>query len=221
MVFLTLNKSRAGVLHAYGAIKLIKIARVIPLVALGLAAFSVSTLALSWSGARSYADGQTGVTTATSVPKRVTTPQVTQGAVAYVVDGDTVWVKTSANQALVKVRMVGIDAPESCQTGGAASRDALAARLSGQTVTLIASSSRAHDDYGRLLAKVDLNGEDMGRWMVSQGHAWSYGYRNYLGPYAAEQTQAQATERGLFADAAAENPRDFRKRHGSCSVLKK
>lgn len=211
MVLLMLNKARADVLRAYGAIKLIKIARVVPFVALGMAAFSVSTLALSWPGARSYADGQTSVTT----------PQVTQGAVAYVVDGDTVWVKTSAEQTLVKVRMVGIDAPESCQTGGAASRDALAARLRGQSVTLIASSSRAHDDYGRLLAKVDLNGKDMGRWMVSQGHAWSYGYRNYLGPYAAEQTQAQATKRGLFADPAAENPRDFRKRHGSCHVLKK
>ena len=111
---------------------------------------------------------------------------------------------------------MGIDAPEICQAGGRASREALVRRLLGQSVILSTATSRIHDDYGRLLAKIDLRGEDVGRWMVVNGHAWSYTYRRNLGPYAAEQSQAEAGRRGFFGDSAAENPRSFRKRHGSC-----
>ena len=136
--------------------------------------------------------------------------------VTHVVDGDTVWLRTAHSAKPLKVRIDGIDAPEACQAGGAASRDALHRRLRGQTVTLSATASRRHDVYGRLLAKIDLQGEDVGRWMVANGYAWSYGYRRNLGPYAVEQSQAVAARRGLFSDSGAENPRLFRKRHGSC-----
>jgi endonuclease YncB( thermonuclease family) len=77
-------------------------------------------------------------------------------------------------------------------------------------------SNRRHDDYGRLLARIDLRGDDVGRWMVINGHAWSDRYGRQPGPYAAEQSQAQLGQRGLFAGSAAELPRSFRKRHGSC-----
>jgi len=53
------------------------------------------------------------------------------------------------------------------------------------------------------------------RWMVVNGHAWSYHYRRNLGPYATEETQARASGRGLWSRAAIE-PREFRKRHGAC-----
>lgn len=142
--------------------------------------------------------------------------RIHSGVVTHVVDGDTVWVKTVAAAKPTKVRIIGIDAPESCQPGGRASRDALASRLLGQAVTLTASASRQHDDYGRLLAKIEFRGEDVGHWMVVNGQAWSYSYRRNPGPYAAEQSEAVAARRGLFGDSRAENPRSFRKRHGSC-----
>ena len=141
--------------------------------------------------------------------------EIRTGVVSRVVDGDTVWV--NAGGELLKIRITGIDAPEICQAGGPQAREVLRRRTYGQTVTLI---SRRHDDYGRLLARVELQGEDLGRWMVSQGHAWSYGYRNYAGPYAAEQAHAVALRLGLFAFAGPENPRSFRKRHGSCFPLR-
>jgi micrococcal nuclease len=137
--------------------------------------------------------------------------EIRTGVVTRVVDGDTVWV--SAGGELLKIRITGIDAPEICQTGGPQAREVLRRRALGQMVTLI---YQRHDDYGRLLARVELQGDDLGRWMVSQGHAWSYGYRNYAGPYAAEQAQAVASRLGLFALAGPENPRSFRQRHGSC-----
>jgi endonuclease YncB( thermonuclease family) len=74
------------------------------------------------------------------------------------------------------------------------------------------------DQYGRTLAKLSLGNDDVGDWMVRQGHAWSYHYRRSAGPYAAQESLAQGANRGLFATPGAEQPRDFRKRHGSCHV---
>ena len=45
--------------------------------------------------------------------------------VSKVVDGDTLWVKPESGEAPRKLRLQGIDAPEICQSGGVASRDAL------------------------------------------------------------------------------------------------
>jgi endonuclease YncB( thermonuclease family) len=142
--------------------------------------------------------------------------QLYSGTVSWVADGDTIWLRTSTSSSPMKVRIQGIDAPESCQPGGSASRDALRRHILGRSVTLTVPKSRSHDDYGRTLARVQLSGEDIGAWMVSNGHAWSYAYRNNPGPYAQEQARAVAARRGLFAQRGAENPRLFRQRHGSC-----
>ena len=164
----------------------------------------ISGLTLLLSG---YPDGATARTL------------VRSGVVTRVVDGDTLWAKTSTGAyegEILKVRILGIDAPEVCQLGGPEAREALRRHVLGQSVTLTSPSSRSHDNYGRLLARVDKQGEDVGRWMVGRGQAWSYSFRRNPGPYATEQAQAQTVGVGLFAHAAAENPRSFRQRHGSC-----
>ena len=138
------------------------------------------------------------------------------GVVSYVVDGDTVRVRPPHGGKPVSIRIEGIDAPEICQTGGAASRDALKLRVLGKRVAV---HGRVRDQYGRLLARIALNGEDQGRWMVSQGQAWSYRSGRSAGPYAAEQRRAKAAGRGVFAKSQASGlvyPADFRKQHGSC-----
>ena len=139
--------------------------------------------------------------------------QAKLGVVTRVVDGDTLWVTTSASQQTLKVRIQGIDAPEICQPGGLQAREALERRVLGHTVTV---TSGAHDDYGRTIGTLHLQGQDMGRWLVSQGHAWVYSYRHKRGAYADELRQARLAQRGVFSDVAAEEPRMFRKRHGSC-----
>lgn len=138
------------------------------------------------------------------------------GVVTHVVDGDTVWVRSTAAGETLKVRILDIDAPEGCQAGGAASRAALAQLVKGKAVMLIANPQNSHDDYGRFLAKIKIGEEDVGRWMVASGHAWSYSYRKRAGPYSAEQLHARSAGLGLFGDATAESPRAFRRRHGSC-----
>lgn len=139
--------------------------------------------------------------------------QTWRATVVHVTDGDTVYVRGSHEQQAVPVRLQGIDAPEICQAGGEASREALQALVGQQTVTLVGSG---HDSYGRELARLYWQGQDVGRWMVAQGHAWSYRLGQDPGPYLQEQQQAQAARRGLFAQDRPEQPRQFRQRHGSC-----
>ena len=138
------------------------------------------------------------------------------GVVTYVVDGDTVHVRPDDGGKPVSIRLDGIDAPEICQPGGVASREALGQQALGQRVAV---QGRHQDDYGRLLARIVLNDEDLGQWMVAQGLAWSYRYRRSVGPYALQQDRAQAARRGMFSPiyaAPAVYPRAFRKQHGSC-----
>ncbi len=136
-----------------------------------------------------------------------------QGVVTHVSDGDTVFVRPASGGQPVKIRIDGMDAPEICQAYGQASRQALQMRVLHQTVSV---NGRRRDNYGRVLARIRWQQADVGEWMVRQGHAWSYRYRRDSGPYAAQEAQARAAQRGLFADARAVEPRDFRKRHGSC-----
>lgn len=140
------------------------------------------------------------------------------GTVSYVSDGDTLWVLPDAGGRPRKLRLDGIDAPEICQPGGAASRAVLVQRALHRQVEV---SVRRHDDYGRGLARIQLAGNDVGAQMVASGHAWSYRWRRSRGPYAVEEAAARQAGRGLFAVDQPELPRDFRKRHGSCYPAKR
>lgn len=136
-----------------------------------------------------------------------------QGKVTRIVDGDSLWVRPAEGGAPVELRMDGIDAPEICQSGGQAARKALATRLMGRAVQV---ETRRQDDYGRALASIFLDGEDMAAWMVSQGHAWAY--HQGSGAYLALQAQAQAAARGLFVERNALLPRVFRRQNGPCHL---
>ena len=135
--------------------------------------------------------------------------------VTRVFDGDTVWVKPLAGGPYRKLRLDAIDAPEICQRGGEAARDRLAARVLRQVVWV---KEGAADNYGRGLAQVQHQGDDINRWLVDNGMAWAYRWRVGEGPYARAQARAQKARRGLFARADAEAPRDFRRRHGPCPL---
>jgi micrococcal nuclease len=136
-----------------------------------------------------------------------------EGRVTHVTDGDTIWVRPAQGGAAVEVRLHGIDAPEICQPFGVQAREALAARLLRRRVVL---DVRAQDTYERTLARVDLQGQDVGAWLVSAGWAWSSGFRHRAGPYAQEESAARAERRGLWEGDSPLDPRRFRRQHGSC-----
>lgn len=141
--------------------------------------------------------------------------EVYSARVSRVFDGDTLWVKPLTGGPYRKLRLEGIDAPEICQNGGEASREVLARRLLNQMVEV---RVHAQDDYGRGVARVVHQGDDVAAWMVANGQAWSYRWRRSLGPFADEEAFARERRRGVFNDVAAELPRDFRKRHGPCPM---
>jgi len=140
--------------------------------------------------------------------------------VSYVVDGDSLWVRPvdadgAATGPRARLRLVDIDAPEICQSGGLQARDALRALVQGRLVQV---AVRARDRYGRALAVVTRADDqvDVAAELVRQGLAWSddFGWRR--SPYAALSDDARDGHRGLFADAVAQRPADFRRRHGPC-----
>jgi micrococcal nuclease len=138
-----------------------------------------------------------------------------QGTVTRVSDGDTLWVKPTAGGKPVKVRLKGIDAPELCQPGGREARDALARMALHQPVRI---DEGPRDDHGRRLGTLQRGDEDLQARLVREGHAWSYRWRRDPGPYAAEEREARDARRGLFADPAAIEPREFRRVHGPCTT---
>ncbi len=145
------------------------------------------------------------------------TQAILSGTVTLVTDGDTLWIRPDTGHGNSTkpraVRLRGIDAPEICQAWGQEAKAALESRVLHRHVTL-----RGHvtDAYSRRVATLEVAGEDIGGWMVSQGHAWNSTFRRHPGAYAAQQQLARNARRGLFAHGNAIEPRRFRTMHGSC-----
>ena len=115
---------------------------------------------------------------------------------ARVIDGDTIDV------GAVRVRLHGVDAPESrqsCLAGerrwpcGEQATRALAGRIGGRTVSC---EERDRDRYGRVVAVCHAAGEDLNAWMVRQG--WALAYRKYSRAYVADESAAKAARRGIW-----------------------
>lgn len=136
-----------------------------------------------------------------------------RGTVTHVTDGDTLWVRPAAGGEPVELRLLDLDAPEGCQSYGAEARAALRERALHQRVRV---RTRGLDDYRRQLAQVEVQGEDVGAWLVRYGYAWSTTFRGKAGPYARLEAQARRERRGLWSLPGALEPRSFRKRFGRC-----
>lgn len=140
--------------------------------------------------------------------------EVWTGWVSWVMDGDTVLLVRPGHPEPVKLRIDAIDAPETCQSGGSAARDAMVALALRKPVQV---QSRGQDSYGRAVGRLSVDGVDLGGEMVRMGMAWAYRYRTGRGPYAALQRQAQKEKKGLFAGPDTPmSPALFRQFNGSC-----
>ena len=116
---------------------------------------------------------------------------------ADVIDGDTLVV------AGKRIRLSGIDAPESdqtCRTSGgrsyrcgASATRALRKRIAGRRIEC---EERSRDRWGRFVAVCRTGGEDLNAWMVTQGHAVAY--RRYSTAYVEHERRAKAARRGLW-----------------------
>lgn len=119
------------------------------------------------------------------------------GRVVRVVDGDTYDVLTGGQR--VRVRLLGVDAPEHDQAFGPQATDSVDRLLRGQLVGL---TRRGVDLYGRTLATVRLPGASglvpLDSLLVVRGWAWAWDPKRRVAGRAAQQAAAVAGGRGLW-----------------------
>jgi len=115
---------------------------------------------------------------------------------AKVIDGDTIKISGA------KIRLLGIDAPESAQTCiakgksyrcGTSATLALTRRIGGKSVSC---EKRDRDRYGRIVAVCHAGGENLNAWLVSEGLALAY--RRYSTDYIDQEQAAREAKRGLW-----------------------
>lgn len=130
---------------------------------------------------------------------------------ASVIDGDTVEIHGH------RIRLSAIDAIESRQSCILADgknwncgRDAALALSDKIGRAPLACEVKDIDRYGRSVAVCDLDGEDIGAWMVENG--WAVAYRRYGTEYVAAEGRAREAGLGIW-QSEFEMPWDWRKEH--------
>ncbi len=135
------------------------------------------------------------------------------GKVIGVTDGDTI--KVLVNKETVKVRLEGIDAPESGQSYGKKAKEALAEIVAGKTVTVKKTGT---DKYQRTLGIVIVGDVDANAKLVEDGWAWHFKKYNDEERLAKLEDAARKLKRGLWADEKPLAPWEYRARQKTPEV---
>ncbi|CAL4978067.1 unnamed protein product [Urochloa decumbens] len=119
---------------------------------------------------------------------------------------------TRDEQVLAKkyrIRLRGIDAPESLMPYGKEAKEELMRLLQGKTLKISIYDS---DRYGRLVGDVDCNGVSVQEHMLKKGLAWHYTAYDHRMELSKWENQARASRTGLWALPDPEKPWDWRKK---------
>lgn len=134
-----------------------------------------------------------------------------EGKVIGVSDGDTITVLVGRTQQ-VKVRLYGVDCPESRQAYGNQAKAFTAAAVFGKAVRVEVTG---RDRYGRTLGIVyGPEGSALNRDLLINGLAWVYGKycaRPECAQWRNDESAARSAHRGLWGDVKLVPPWEFRK----------
>jgi endonuclease YncB( thermonuclease family) len=132
-------------------------------------------------------------------------------------DGDQILIGSS------RIRLGGIDAPSSDQlclndkgerwTCGAAARDELIKHAGGKSWTC---HTRTTDRRGRIVARCEVEGEDIQKWLVASG--WALSYSRFSHDYDADEKAAREAKAGMWQGAFIA-PWDWRARNKKTTIL--
>jgi len=117
-----------------------------------------------------------------------------------IIDGDTVRARM-ADGRQIKIRLYGIDAPERRQAYGQRATKELKSIISGKPIEMVMMDI---DHYGRPVARLMADGQDVGGAMVAAGYAWVYTRYCQLwlvcAGYKSNENSARADRLGLWQD---------------------
>lgn len=135
------------------------------------------------------------------------------GRVVTVVDGDTIGVLRDGHE--VRVRLDGIDAPESGQDFWEQAKQFMTDAAFNKVVAV---SGHELDRYGRLIARVTVDGRDLSVAAIEAGFAWHF-VRYANDPIlAAAEARARTHRLGLWAQPGATPPWEYRGPSAGSSV---
>nr|AAR07765.1 hypothetical protein LV220 [Klebsiella pneumoniae CG43] len=128
--------------------------------------------------------------------------------VVRVIDGDTVQAYDGAINT--RIRLYGIDAPESKQAFGQKAKQTMIQLVANQIVNI---QDHGQDAYGRMLGTIYLKSQDINSIMVAEGMAWAYRYQGRLTvpEYGTLEQNARNAGKGLWSDPNSIEPRQWRK----------
>lgn len=127
-----------------------------------------------------------------------------EAKVTKIIDGDTIAVLYQNKEQ--RVRIYGIDAPERGQPYSNKAKKYLISKIANKSVEVV---YKDNDRYGRIIAKILLNNEDIGKDLVKNGYAWAY--RHFSKDYISEEEFAKSNKIGLWQDDNPVNPYLYRK----------
>lgn len=147
---------------------------------------------------------------------RTSFPKSFSARCVWVCDGDTIWVRSGWLSRRRKLRLIGMDAPESEQAFGREAERCLRRLAQGKRLTVTALCA---DRYGRWVSRVHVGGCDLSLEMIRAGYAWPY-YAYLKNLSKSEQCEyrragalAKAERKGLWSGSNPEAPWSWRKRH--------
>jgi endonuclease YncB( thermonuclease family) len=135
------------------------------------------------------------------------------GEVVGISDGDTITV-LDADRKTHKIRLAGIDTPESRQPYGLRAKESLSDLTYRKSAQIEWSKA---DRYGRIVGKVIVGGQDVCLEQIRQGMAWHFKRYENEQPledrlaYAKAEEAARAAKNGLWSDPNPIPPWNWRK----------
>lgn len=142
-----------------------------------------------------------------------TTPSwagVLTGKVIHVADGDTITVRDSRDQKH-KIRLYGIDCPESGQEYGKEATRHAARLADGREVRVVKYDK---DRYGRIVGVVLVDGVNVNQSLIENGYAWKYRQyckESFCSDWRRLEKQARKARTGLWADERPVPPWEWRR----------
>lgn len=136
--------------------------------------------------------------------------QTLTGKVISVADGDTITILTNTKQQ-VKIRLYGIDTPESGQAFGQKAKQFTSSLVFGKQVEVKAYDT---DKYGRTVGVVLVNGQNVNEEIIRAGYAWQYRKyckETFCPSWLDLEDRARSSKIGIWYDKKPIPPWEWRK----------